>query len=209
MIAALKPELPARFSYRTSIYIPTSNGPEEIDLILIDESKRFILLGELRWMLQPGDVREVLNRKKAIQEKVHQARRKVIGARAETDEMLRKLGLARGDWSIGGVVIIDGFGGTVSDHPKDVPVVPRDIFVRVLDAAVDLEHAHAVMSTPLWLPREGIDFELLPERSTICGVPFNRTGIGIGNRSFMLESLPQYLAEAFALPVAELNSLRW
>jgi hypothetical protein len=184
-------------------------GSEEIDLLLIDEAARSILLGELRWMLQPGDVREVLNRKRVVREKVTQARRKLAGARAATEEVLRKLGLPSGAWTINAVVIIDGFGGTASDHPKEIPVVPREVFIRVVDAALDLEHAHAVMSTPLWLPREGVDFEQHWEPTTICGVPFNRPGTDIGDRSYIWESLQRYLAEAFELSVAELKSVPW
>ncbi len=209
MISVLESELPARFIHRTSINIPTSKGPEEIDLLLIDKNARSILLGELRWMLQPGDVREVLNRKKVIREKVKQAHRKLAGARAATDEVVQQLGLPPGAWTINAVVIIDGFGGTVSDRPKDIPVVPRDVFIRVVDAALDLDHAHAVMTTPLWLPREGFDFERQWAPTTMCGISYNRPGIDFGHRSYIRESLQQYLAEAFKFSVPELRSMPW
>ena len=125
------------------------------------------------------------------------------------DEVLRKLRLPYGEWTLNAVVIIDGFGGIASDHPKEVPVVPRDVFIRVVNAAPDLEHAHAVMSTPLWLPREGLDFERQWEPTTLCGMPYNLPGIDLGKRSYMRESLQQYLAEGFKLSVPELRSVPW
>jgi hypothetical protein len=133
----------------------------------------------------------------------------LLATKGAMDEVLRKLRLPYGEWTLNAVVIIDGFGGIASDHPKEVPVVPRDVFIRVVNAAPDLEHAHAVMSTPLWLPREGLDFERQWEPTTLCGMPYNLPGIDLGKRSYMRESLQQYLAEGFKLSVPELRSVPW
>ncbi len=210
MITAIEAELPNHFAKRSTFEIPTPNGSEEVDLILVDDGARSILIGELRWMLQPGDVREVLNRKKVIQEKVAQARRKLRGTRAAIQQVVQKLGLSPAlDWTINSVVIIEGFGGAPSDQPNELPVVPRDVFIRLLEIAPSLDQAHAVLCSPLWLPREGVDYEKRWEAKTICGVPFNRPGFEVAGRSYMMESLPQYLAGALQRPASELRSSRW
>jgi hypothetical protein len=209
MTAALKAELPKRFIVYISVDIPTLGKSEEVDLVLIDERVRSILFGELRWMLQPGDVREVLNRKKVIKEKVDQLRRKVSGARAVISDVLDRLGLPPGDWTINGAVIIEGYGGSPSTDPKALPVVPRDVFVRVVVDCPDLEHAHAALGTPLWLPREGIDFVARREEESICGVKFSRPGFDVGPSSYMRESLDTYLADAFARTINDLRTMPW
>lgn len=209
MIPTLTARLPLRFPCYTSVYVPTFYEAEEVDLILIDEQAGSILFGELRWMLQPGDVREVLNRKKAIKDKVSQARRKVAGARAALPKVLKKLGLPPGSWKINGVVIIEGFGGSPSDDPKVIPVIPHDVFVEIVARCPNLEHAHAAMCTSLWLPRDGIDFRSTWERVTICGIPFNRPGLGAGPKSYMKTSLGEYLAEAFGNAVEDLRAMSW
>lgn len=210
MTKAIEEELPSRFSYRSNFIIPTQDGTEEVDLILVDEVARSVLLTELRWMLQPGDVREVLNRKKVVAEKVAQCRRKVQGARSAIQQVVRTLGLSQAsDWTIEGLVVIEGFGGTPSEQPKEVPVVPRDIFIRLLEVAPNLDHAHAVLCSPLWLPREGTDYVERLQNQEICGVAFNRRGFDVGGRAYMTESLPEYLDEAFRRPISELRSLPW
>jgi len=208
-MAGLAAKLPSRFARRISFIAPTADGPEEVDLVLIDDCAQAILFGELRWMLQPGDVREVLNRKKVIKEKVVQASRKVAGARAALPDVLKRLGLRPGDWTINGVVIIEGYGGAASDDPKMLPVVPHDVFLRAIARCPDLNHAHAVLGSPLWLPREGIDFVARWDSGTICGIQFNRPGLEVGLRSYLRESLDSYLTEAFEHTVDQLRMLPW
>lgn len=209
MIAELESELPGKFAHHTSIHIPTPGGPEEIDLVLIDHQARSILFSELRWMLQPGDVREVLNRRKVIKAKVDQIRRKVMGARAALLDVLDRLRLPLSNWSINGLVIVEGYGGVPSTDPKSLPVVPRDVFVRTIAGCPDLEHAHAALCTPLWLPREGTDFVTSWDVKPICGLSFKCLGAGVGSRSYTQESLDIYLMEAFSRSIDDLRAMPW
>lgn len=68
-------------------------------------------------MLQPGDPREVQNRKKACHEKVTQVARKVQWLQPRAHALLDVLGIevANSDaWQVEGVVVIKTFGGTLS-----------------------------------------------------------------------------------------------
>ena len=202
--------IPKRSNPKFNIFLPTHNGSEEIDLLLIDQKEKFILVGELRWMLQPGDVREVVNRKKVAHEKVTQTLRKVSSAKNAIDKILNYLDLPKSnDWRISGIVIIDGFGGVSSNMPKEVPVVPKDIFVPALQLAPSLEHLHATFTSPIWLPKLGIDYELELSETTLCGVPFLRPGINVDKVSYMKETLPDYLSKAFHMTISELQAHSW
>ena len=210
MIAALEDRLPHHFERRANVRIPTSNASEEIDLVLIDPQSCTILICELRWMIQPGDAREVLNRKRAVRQKVSQARRKLHRVRASMPDATRSLGLKSSlNWTIYGVVVIEGFGGASSEHPKEIPVVPVDIFVMMLCNVPRLDYAHAVLSSPLWLPQEGVDYEREYDTSTLCGARFKKSRIGIGGQSYLQQSLPLYVENALGYEISYLHSLAW
>jgi hypothetical protein len=69
MVAALLDcSLPSGTVLRTNIKATIGAHEEEIDAILVSEGERRIVVCELRWMLGPGDPREVQNRKKACLE---------------------------------------------------------------------------------------------------------------------------------------------
>ena len=49
---------------------------QEFDFLFIDEINKKILIIELRWMIQPADPREVINKRKACYEKVQKVKEK-------------------------------------------------------------------------------------------------------------------------------------
>ncbi len=209
MTERLARELPSRFPHKTARQVPTSTKPEDIDLVLVDEGTKTILFGELRWMLQPGDIREVLNRKQVIAEKVDQVARKVTKAQEALPKVLEYLGLTEGHWKILGAVVIEGYGGDPSPIPKEYPVVPGDIFLRAIKKCPNLLHAHAALCTPLWLPRRGIDFQNDWQREISDELTFDMPTFQIGETSYMQESLDVYLDEAFSMSVDALRSVPW
>src|SRR5262249_26046927 len=104
---------------RTNIRLTIEGKEEELDVVLVDVSARRLLIGELRWMLGPGDPREILNRQKESLKKVEQIRRKVEWAAHRTpDVVAAALGRPSADigngWCTSGVVLLTGYGGTRS-----------------------------------------------------------------------------------------------
>jgi hypothetical protein len=191
--------VPREFDPRCNIFLPVEGGTEEVDLVLIDAVNFAVLLVELKWTIQPGDIREVLARKQAMREKVTQTHRKLHRARRAIGAVTRKLGLSQQiDWAIEALVVIDGFGGIASEYPKEIPIVPKDILVALLAKVRNLRSAHAVLCTDLWLPRDGVNFCRLHQDATICGVQFSIPGFEMGKVSYMNTSLDTYISEALA-----------
>jgi hypothetical protein len=197
------------FFKRPNAFLPTNRELEEIDIVIVDEQNRAILLCELRWILQPGDVREVINKRGEIQKKVAQIERKVKGVRAVLPKVLKTLDLPNGSWDVQGIIVIDGYGGLQSTKPKEFPIVPMKVAVEAINASKNLRHMHALLGTPIWLPRPNMDFSIKREAQNILGVQFEIPGINIGSTSYMDQSLSQYLAEAQLISEADLQSTSW
>lgn len=138
---------------------------EEIDGLIIDKNSKTVLLMELRWVLQPGDVREVYNKIKATSSKVNQLARKIAFVEENLSEIiLRTTGclndfLITDNWQVKGVVVIQGFGGTVSKH-ETIPIVTLDIFIKAVINSNSLRELHSWLNGLSWLPREDHDFKL-------------------------------------------------
>ncbi|WP_438851163.1 hypothetical protein [Brevundimonas nasdae] len=177
--------------------LPIAPGFEEIDLIVADPKSGTLLLCEARWMIQPGDVREVLQRKKALREKVQQAERKRDSVRANLPAVIATLNLdASINWSVQAIVLIDNFGGAPSSK-ADIPIVHRKVFAHAVPTAPTLELLHSVLSTDSWLPRNGADYQRVYEEFDLGGMKIEMPGFQMGKTSYMHKNLPNYLRTAY------------
>lgn len=112
----LKEILPRWSLSKGNVTIRNGGEFEEMDLLVVDPASRTLLVCELRWMLQPGDPREVQNRKKVCWEKVDQLQRKVQWLRTRVATALGVLGIENSHeegWEVQGVVAIQTFGGAL------------------------------------------------------------------------------------------------
>ena len=91
--------------------LPNRKAVGEVDVIVVDEASRTLLLGEMRWRLPPGDPREVNNRRKVCTEKVSQLAEKVSAAREVIAELLKSFDLETdpASWTVLGAVILQGY----------------------------------------------------------------------------------------------------
>lgn len=135
MVAALRLcSAPPGVRLQTNYKVVIDGHEEEIDAVFISEVERRIVICELRWMLGPGDPREVQNRKKACLEKVRERASKRPGVLAAT---IFGLDPGTNEWVVDGVVLIAGFAGTRSPEPR-FPIMPVRLFELALDQASSL-----------------------------------------------------------------------
>ena len=175
MVAALVASpRPKDVELRSNIHVHLNSADEEIDLLLIDKHRRRLMVCELRWMLGPGDFREVQNRKRECLKKVDQVRRKVewvstrAGAVAELVLGLEDAGELSKTWVTTGVVLIAGFGGTRSPDPK-YPIMPVELFARGMGAASSLEALALWCERLSWLPQDGRHFTIVTLELELAG----------------------------------------
>ncbi|WP_369941921.1 hypothetical protein [Xanthomonas medicagonis] len=158
-------------SSRTGIMLRSGGEKEEIDLLLWDEQAHIFLVCEMRAMLQPGDPREVLNRKKEIHRKVIQVQRKVKWIKDNPKSILNSLGMEVGlDWSIRGLVTVSGYGGAASDV-SDINVIPFELFLAAFREAAALSDLVAWIDKLEWQPKDNEDYRLVENKQMLHDGP--------------------------------------
>lgn len=167
MVKALVDQLLPKWpQLRANVHVRLDGKAEEIDLQIVDENSRTVLVCELRWMLQPGESHEVQQRKKTCHEKVRQLRRKVDWLRDRKASLLkRELGKEVPDvdaWAVHGVVVIQTYGGTLSPDPE-LPIMTSELFVTGLQNTSSLAVFAAWSQSLCWLPQLEWHFEITEE----------------------------------------------
>lgn len=198
MIEKCKLGLPTEYKAHFSIYLPSSGKDEEIDLLLVDEVTKTLLIVELGWMLPPGDMREIQHREKRTAEKRKQAARKAEGTKARIAEVISKFGLTGSAWSTKSILVVEGFRGSASDQHPEVPVVPLPVFLVATNRAPNLLALHNVLCSDAWLPRKDIDFKEEYVEQTFGGLVFSTSGFSLMDREYLTDTLEHYLTEAFS-----------
>lgn len=172
MVSGLLPLVKKRWpTAKGNVTVRDGNELEEIDLLVPEPETKTLLLCELRWMLQPGDPREVHNRKKVCREKVAQLERKMRWLSVRKSNALQLLGLSAenaAEWQLAGVVSVDAFGGVLSPN-ADIPVLPNNIFKRGLEKAFSLSGFVLWSKSLLWLPKEDEHFRIVPQSTDLPG----------------------------------------
>lgn len=207
MIAAISSlPRPANVELHSNVHLRIGTHIEELDVLLIDQNNKRLMICELRWLLGPGDPREVQNKKKECIKKVAQLRRKVErissqdGIKAVANLSPQSESESIEGWIISGVVLISGFSGTRSTDPQ-YPIIPMTIFERALTSALSLESI-AVWCTGLsWLPKEGIHFNLSEMR-----VPLDDKNFLIIDGADSSYSTRDYLSDAVAELTPEVSA---
>lgn len=166
MVRELLEEILPRWSLsKGNVTIRNGGEFEEMDLLVADPASRTLLVCELRWMLQPGDPREVQNRKKVCREKVDQLQRKVHWLRTRVATALSVLGLENSreeEWEVQGVVVIQTFGGTLS-RSEEFPIMTARLFALGITQATSLRQFATWSQSLRWLPQENVHFRVVPQ----------------------------------------------
>lgn len=177
MISRIEPYLKQWNYYLLNTEFQVHKVKEEVDVLLLDEGSKTILLLELRWILQPGDAREVYNKIKATSSKVDQLSRKICFFENNiTDNINRGFGgkidiNAPSDWKVRGVVVIQGFGGTAS-HQENIPIITLDVFCKGIQEFECLHSLYLWIKGLSWLPIEGKHYktETIVEKNDLVEV---------------------------------------
>ncbi len=166
---------------KANVTIRVSGEFEEIDLLVADKSSRTLLVCELRWMLQPGDPREVQNRKKACWQKTDQLERKVRWLRARVTAALQELEIDTSDaanWHVEGVVVIETFGGVLSRKPE-FPIMTTQIFTQGMLGATSLRNLVSWSHSLCWLPQDHVHFRVVSQSTPLTTIGKNLITHGI------------------------------
>jgi len=153
---------------------------EELDLLICEPDTKTMLLLELRWILPPADPREVQTKKRVCYQKVDQAARKLTSVRNNLDTLLNSaFGIALespSEWNVYGAVVIQGFGGALSQHDQ-IPIVPDWVLEAGARTTLSLQRLAIWMQSLDWLPVEERDFSKHDAPSVLLDITIRYPGI--------------------------------
>jgi hypothetical protein len=178
LLVAIRPRWP---QVKANVIVRDGGTFEEIDLLIADPQSRTLIACELRWMLQPGDPRDVRNRKTACKEKVRQLARKLEWLQPRLQLALDTLGISTTDldrWNVEGVVVIKTFGGTLSPL-VNIPVLTMAVFLQGIEHARSMKHFAEWSQSLRWLPQESLHFKQTSQTVALHGLKKKLTAAGI------------------------------
>ncbi|ADX45748.1 hypothetical protein Acav_1830 [Paracidovorax avenae ATCC 19860] len=185
MTASIKKDFQNKWRYlKTNCIISFGSKKRELDLLIVDEVSSTILIGELRWMIQPGDVREILNRANECRKKVSQCTSALIFFKNNLNYFLEKIfsheipAPKNGEWHVVGLVLIEGYSGIESLN-SEIPIINRNIFDVGMSEFNDLSVLHEWLKSLDWLPKNGIDFDEADYITTIGEYKIDQPGISL------------------------------
>jgi hypothetical protein len=146
--------------------VSTSKDLPDIDLAIIDDPNRILFIIELKWFVEPAEIREVLEKAQEIKKGISQllALSKALQDRPEIFH--KELSIDATYRVVFVVVSNNAIGQDWSQHPN-VPVIQADHLLRKANFFNDLHKTADWLMRGEYLPVEGKDYEVMHVTSTI------------------------------------------
>lgn len=138
--------------------ISKSGKQPDIDLAIISESEKIVLICELKSFLDPAETREVIQKTKEIVKGIRQIEILIEyfdSAKATIDDKLN----ITSDYNFMFIVISENFIGLSSVHVKEIPVISRSHIIHKIKEEESLKNVVAWLKEKKYLPIEGIHFK--------------------------------------------------
>lgn len=160
-----------RFQYKKSFKLMHSKGGE-IDVIIVDQKTKCIVICELKWMLTPADPNEVLGKIKESDHKIKQAIRKAEESRRQIPYILNSFrikDISEG-WDVYSFAVFDGFPGVEHQDGDEIIALPIDTFFMMLNSSSSLKVFCEFVKKGDWLPVEGVHYSNHKKTYTFGGM---------------------------------------
>jgi hypothetical protein len=147
----------------------TVPGPKllpDVDLAIIDNPERACLLLELKWFIEPGESRELIQRSEEITKGVDQLVQLREGIKERYAPILDSIGIAS-DFALGLVVVSANATCSVIGRPRNLPVVREAHLVKQILQSATLLETISWLATEQFLPIEGKHFEVVKVHRTV------------------------------------------
>jgi hypothetical protein len=160
-----------------SSFVPGERGAGEVDAILVDAESALILVIEMRWFLEPSEVREVADRERDGAAKAGQAQRKRDAVRRALQATLREIGVADAEraWTVEAVTVFDNYLPTPAGD--EIPFVSHRAFISGIYQETALSGLWQWLQRGDWLPRRDVHFRVEPVDTTIGDICFLLDGV--------------------------------
>lgn len=134
----------------------------DVDLAVIDDSAKICLCIEIKWFIEPAEVREILDRSKELAKGVRQAKR-IAASFASSNRRLRDLLKITNEYRFFTAV---GSSNFIGAHRVQDPLVPIIKLWHLASFIRDhgLQEAVSWLHERRYLPKEGVDYKILPRQ---------------------------------------------
>lgn len=157
MISTLSKNKKLRFEFIKNKKINNT----EIDLAIIDRLNKICLVIELKWFIEPADIREVIERSVEISKGIKQAKTILKLWEDKNESLIKQILNIDSSYLflpiVGSVTSI----GTYSVQDERIPVIKIHHLIEKINMAGKLKPVIRWLEKRLFIPKEGVDFEVL------------------------------------------------
>jgi hypothetical protein len=131
----------------------------DVDLALVDEAHRTLLLLELKWFIDPAEIREVLQRTEDLAKGVRQSKSRLREARENPSTFAFLFG---GDvpLRVDAAVISANWIGMADAQDPEIAVINEEHFSRKLESSRDLASLGVWLASRAYLPQRDVHFRV-------------------------------------------------
>lgn len=142
------------------------NFAGDMDLAIIKDSEKACLLLELKWFIEPAEVREIVNKSKEIEKGISQLLQLKRAFTENHKPLLEKLDIDS-HYKLEGVVASDNWIGHARVQAPEIPVIQIDHLTAKLKAAKSLRSAMDWLKDRKYLPKKDQHFKVNKSTATI------------------------------------------
>lgn len=138
----------------------------DVDLAIIDDSEKACLLLELKWFIDPAEIREIMDRSEDIKDGICQVLEFKQAFSNNYQPLFIKLKIDS-SYRFKGIVVSKNWIGSAYIQSPEVPVIRANHLIEKLKATSSLQSTMGWLKNRKYLPKEGEHFNVRVKTSTI------------------------------------------
>jgi hypothetical protein len=132
----------------------------DIDLALIDRYQKICLVMELKWFIEPAEIRECFDRSKELDKGVKQALKIKNAYKNSSKKLVKEVLDIETDYDFFAIVVSKNWIGHFDVQHPDVPIIKSEHLIKKMEATRSLRDTISWLITRAYLPKEGKDFNI-------------------------------------------------
>lgn len=131
----------------------------DIDLVIIDDSEKFVVICELKWFIDPAETREMIQKSEEIVKGIKQVKKLREYFKNNKESIEKKFNI-NSDYDYTFLLISENFTGLSAIQVKDVPVINRLHLIKKIKDQQSLRDVSFWLKQRNYLPTEAVHFKI-------------------------------------------------
>ncbi|MBY5281711.1 hypothetical protein, partial [Anabaena sp. PCC 7938] len=132
----------------------------DVDLAIIDRQKRLCLVMELKWFIEPAEIRECDNRSKELSKGIEQAIKIANDYKSCNKKLIEQVLHIEPDYELMTIVVSKNWIGHFDVQNSEVPIIKSGHLMRKLESSKSLDETISWLKKREYLPKKGKDFDI-------------------------------------------------